>query len=69
MHRIVSKRLLSPNVTRLDVEAPRIAAIRKAGQFVIVRKGEGSERIPLTIADANPAIGTIALVIQNNQIV
>ena len=65
MHRIVSKRLLSPNVTRLDVEAPRIAAIRKAGQFVIVRKGEGSERIPLTIADANPAIGTIALVIQS----
>ena len=65
MHRIVSKRLLSPNVTRLDVEAPRIAAIRKAGQFVIVRKGVGGERIPLTIADADPAAGTIALVIQS----
>lgn len=65
MHRIVSKRLLSPNVTRLDVEAPRIAAIRKAGQFVIVRKGVGGERIPLTIADADPAVGTIALVIQS----
>jgi len=65
MHRIVSKCQLSPNVTRLDLEAPRIAAIRKAGQFVIVRKEEGSERIPLTIADADAAIGTIALVIQS----
>ena len=65
MHRIVSKCLLSPNVTRLDVEAPRIAAIRKPGQFVIVRRGEGGERIPLTIADADATRGTIALVIQS----
>jgi ferredoxin--NADP+ reductase len=41
-----------------------LAQIRKAGQFVIVRKGEGSERIPLTIADSNAESGTITLVIQ-----
>jgi ferredoxin/flavodoxin---NADP+ reductase len=64
MHKIVAKARLSPNVTRLDVEAPRIAQIRQAGQFVIVHRGEGAERIPLTIADANPKAGTIALVIQ-----
>jgi ferredoxin/flavodoxin---NADP+ reductase len=64
MHRIVAKTPLSPNVTRLDVEAPRIAQIRQPGQFVIVRRAERAERIPLTIADANPAAGTIALVIQ-----
>jgi len=64
MHAIVSKTQLSPNVTRLDVEAGRIAEIRKPGQFVIVRRGEGAERIPLTIADADPNRGTIALVIQ-----
>lgn len=64
MHPIVSKKQLSPNVTRLELKAPRIAEIRKAGQFVIVRKGEGAERIPLTIADSNPAAGTITLVIQ-----
>lgn len=64
MHQIVSKAQLSPNVTRLDVSAPRLAQIRKAGQFVIVRKGEGAERIPLTIADSDPARGTITLVIQ-----
>ena len=64
MHRIVARTQLSPNVTRLDVEAPRIAQIRQAGQFVIVRRAERAERLPLTIADANPVAGTIALVIQ-----
>ena len=64
MHNIVAKAQLSPNVTRLDVVAPRIAQIRQPGQFVIVHRGEGAERIPLTIADADPRAGTIALVIQ-----
>ncbi len=64
MHPIVAKDQLSPNVTRLIVEAPRIAEIRRPGQFVIVRLGEGAERIPLTIADADPVAGTISLIIQ-----
>ena len=64
MHEIVAKQQLSPNVTRLVVEAPRIAEIRQPGQFVIVRLGEGAERIPLTIADADPEAGTISLIIQ-----
>lgn len=64
MHVILRKKQLSPNVTRLDVEAPRIAEIRRAGQFVIVHARENSERIPLTIADANPQEGSITLVIQ-----
>ncbi len=65
MPNIVAKAQLSPNVTRLDVVAPRIAQIRRPGQFVIVRRGEGAERIPLTIADADTRAGTIALVIQS----
>lgn len=64
MHSIISKQRLSPNVTRLDILAPRIAQVRKAGQFVIVHLAAGAERIPLTIADADPEKGTIALVIQ-----
>lgn len=64
MHPIVARKQLSPNVTLLAVKAPRIAQIRKAGQFVIVRRAEGAERIPLTIADSNPEAGTITLVIQ-----
>jgi ferredoxin--NADP+ reductase len=64
MHRILGKQILSPNVTRLDVHAPRIAQIRQAGQFVIVHLTENAERIPLTIADSNPETGAITLVIQ-----
>ena len=64
MHRILAKQILSPNVTRLDVYAPRIAQIRQPGQFVIVHLSENAERIPLTVADSNPAAGTITLVIQ-----
>ncbi len=41
-----------------------IARSRKPGHFVIVRTGEGGERIPLTIADADIEKGTITLVIQ-----
>ena len=64
MHAIVGKAQLSPNVTRLVLEAPRIAEIRRPGQFVIVRRGPGGERIPLTIADVDKKAGTITLVIQ-----
>ncbi|MGZ6098964.1 MAG: hypothetical protein ACXWLL_11250, partial [Myxococcaceae bacterium] len=64
MHTVRSKELLSPNVWRLVVDAPRIAEIRRPGQFVIVHLGPGAERIPLTIADADAGTGTIALVIQ-----
>lgn len=65
MHQVIAKASLSPNVTRLDVVAPRIAQIRQAGQFVIVHLAEGAERIPLTIADADAAAGTISLIIQS----
>jgi ferredoxin--NADP+ reductase len=64
MHQILARQQLSPNVTRLDVHAPRLAQIRQPGQFVIVRLGDHSERIPLTIADADAPAGAIALVIQ-----
>lgn len=64
MNLITNKQQLSANVYRLDIFAPRVAEIRQPGQFVIVRKGPLSERIPLTIADGDKANGTIALVIQ-----
>jgi ferredoxin/flavodoxin---NADP+ reductase len=64
MHQVVEREQLSPNVVRLVVEAARVAKVRRPGQFVIVRKGPGAERIPLTIADIDPAAGTITLMIQ-----
>ena len=64
MNKIISKKYLSPNVVKLDIEAPLIAKARRAGHFVIVRVGEKGERIPLTIADADTERGTITLVVQ-----
>jgi len=65
MHRILKKTRLSEEVYRMEVEAPLVAAERKAGQFVIVQYDDNySERIPLTIADADPAAGTVTLIFQ-----
>lgn len=64
MNRIIAKERFSEKVFKLVVEAPLIAKARRAGHFVIVRVGEHGERIPLTIAEADPEHGTITLVVQ-----
>ena len=65
MYKIFEKKQLSENVFRLDVEAPFVVRARKPGQFVIVAVDEDAgERIPLTIAGANPEKGTIRLIFQ-----
>jgi ferredoxin--NADP+ reductase len=64
-HRIVSKKELSENVFTAEVEARLIAQAGKPGQFVIISiNNEYGERIPLTIADADPQKGTIRLIWQ-----
>lgn len=64
MNRIISKTRFSEKVFKFEIEAPLIAKARKAGHFVIVRVGEKGERMPLTIAGADSAKGTITLVVQ-----
>ena len=64
MNKIINKRFFSDNVAEFVVEAPLIAKSRKAGHFVIVRVDQNSERMPLTISDADPEKGTINLVVQ-----
>lgn len=64
MNKIISKEHFSEKVFKLVIEAPLIAKSRKAGHFVIVRVGEKGERMPLTIAEADPVKGTITLVVQ-----
>lgn len=64
MNKIVSKRFFSENVAEIVVEAPLIARSRRAGHFVIVRVDKNSERMPLTISDADIDKGTITLVVQ-----
>ena len=64
MNKIVKKEQFSEKVFLFEIEAPLIAKSRKAGNFVIVRVGKKGERMPLTIADADIARGTITLVVQ-----
>ena len=64
VHTILRKREIAPEVKEYVVGAPVVARKAKAGQFVIVRIDEEGERIPLTIADADPGAGTITLVVQ-----
>ena len=64
MNKIISKEHFSEKVFKLVIEAPLIAKSRKAGHFVIVRVGDKGERMPLTIAEADPVKGTITLVVQ-----
>lgn len=65
MNRILFKEQLAAEVFRFQIEAPLIAASRKPGQFVILQQDtEFGERIPLTIADADPARGSITVIFQ-----
>ncbi len=64
MTKILRKEKLAENVTRIVLDAPLIAASAQAGQFVILRPNENSERIPLTIADFNRESGELTLIYQ-----
>ncbi len=64
MNRVLAKKELAPLVTLLEVEAPRIQRRWKAGQFIIIRPLETSERIPLTIVDSSAERQSITMVIQ-----
>ena len=64
MNKILSKRSLSKSVTQMDIYAPHIVKHAKAGQFVMLRMNEHSERIPLTIADIDYELGSIRIIFQ-----
>lgn len=64
MFKIVSTERIAPKEYDFWVEAPRIAARTKPGQFVVIRTDENGERIPLTIADFNREKGLIRIIFQ-----
>ena len=45
-----------------EIEAPRIAAKARPGQFLILKACEDGERIPLTMAETDPAKGTVTVI-------
>ena len=64
MYRITAKTRLSGNASRMEILSPLIAKKALAGQFIILRAKENSERIPLTIHDVNEETGTVSVVYQ-----
>ena len=61
-YKIISKKELCPNQFELTVEAPYITRNAKAGQFIILRVDDESERIPLTIADVDKENNLLTIV-------
>ncbi|MEI8140502.1 MAG: sulfide/dihydroorotate dehydrogenase-like FAD/NAD-binding protein [bacterium] len=65
MNRILAKKQLSDDVFMMRLTTPHIARERLPGQFVILQlDNEFGERIPLTIADADPVEGSITIIFQ-----
>ena len=64
MYRIISKKVLNPTITQMEIEAPLVAKKALPGQFIILRVDEDGERIPLTIAGSNSESGTVKIIFQ-----
>ena len=64
MFTVTENREIAKDVFFQKIQAPRIARKRKAGQFLVIRKGENSERIPLTIVGSDPEEGTVTIIYQ-----
>ena len=64
MYKILTKKVLNPTVTQMEIEAPLVANKAKPGQFIILRVDEAGERIPLTIAGCNADNGSVKIIFQ-----
>ncbi len=64
MYKILSKKVLNPTVTQMDIEAPLVANKAQAGQFIILRVDTDGERIPLTVASTNKENGSVRIIFQ-----
>ncbi len=62
MFTILKHQELAEDTYLLILNAPRIARAALPGQFVIVKQGVTSERIPLTISDSDAEAGTVTIV-------
>ncbi|WP_027127791.1 bifunctional dihydroorotate dehydrogenase B NAD binding subunit/NADPH-dependent glutamate synthase [Fusobacterium perfoetens] len=62
MYKILKKEWLSEKICLMNIEAKDLALAAKPGQFLIVKKDEFGERIPLTICDYDRKNGTVTIV-------
>ena len=61
-YKILRKKEICPNQFEITIDAPFVVRNAKAGQFIIFRADENSERVPLTIADVDKEKGELTLV-------
>ena len=64
MYKILSKKILNPTVTQMEIKAPAVAKKAKPGQFIILRVDEDGERIPLTVAGCDINKGAVKIIFQ-----
>lgn len=64
MNKIIKKTQFSEKVYCFEIEAPLITRSCKAGNFIIIRVDDRSERVPYTIAKSNIEKGTLTMVVQ-----
>ncbi len=64
MYQILRREAFSDTTFLWEIDAPDVARAAQPGHFVMVRLRDGSERIPLTVADYDRQKGTITLVVQ-----
>ena len=64
MNKIIKKTQFSEKVYCFEIEAPLIARSCKAGNFIIIRVDDRSERVPYTIAKSNIEAGTLTMIVQ-----
>lgn len=64
MYAVLKKETLALGIKLFEVAAPAIAKKAEPGQFIILRRDEKGERIPLTIADFDRERGSLTIIFQ-----
>ncbi len=64
MFPILESKEIAKNVYQQKILAPRVAKKRKAGQFLVLRRTDEGERIPLTIVASDAAEGSVTIIFQ-----
>ena len=63
-YKILTKKILNPQIFLMEVEAPLVARKAEPGQFIILRTNEYGERVPFTVADFDREKGTVTIIVQ-----
>jgi len=59
---VIERKMIVPNLHLLSLRAPEIVDSIQPGQFVIVRSGPDSERLPLSVADWDRDSGSLSII-------